>query len=279
MSSIFIQDSASTQTTAPIMSFYTGGATNFKQGGQRSRLAASSAKRSQVVGRSRGLQAIALVNARNRTRKTRLRAMGEVKGVDVGLSGTIVPSLMGTSDGIYVLNLVQMGAGSWNRVGRKIYNKSVRIKGQIQSTWIQATTTPMNAIYVRLVLVWDAQPGGTMPQKADIFGSTNQSGVEASSIYDHIRYDNMDRFRILREISYIFELTSMASTNGNIIQQAWDVDMFVQLNNLETVYSGQSQPMTIGDVSSGALYLVLLNDLESSMTMVNSTIARFRYTD
>jgi len=264
------------------MSFYTGGSTNFKRGGQRQQQATAKTRRNQIVGRSRGLQGIALANAQSQIRKRRLRVMGEVKGMDTGLAGTIPPSDMTTSDSILVLNLIQQGTGSWNRVGRKVYNKSIRLCGQIQVTWNILAVGSIVSYWTRMVIVWDTQPAGTMPTKSDIFGTTVQSGVEGSSIYDHLRFDNMDRFRILKDEIRTLEMSSVAQTAGGSVQKAELVDIFINLNNIETLYSGQSNPMSIGDLSGGALYCIFLNDQLTSQTnvsMSNNIIARLRYTD
>ena len=54
----------------------------------------------------------------------------------------------------------------------------------------------------------------------------------------------------------------------------------MKLKDLESVYSGQSNPMTIADISTGALYLVMRSQytgVASSVTV--DGIARLRYKD
>lgn len=263
------------------MSFYTGGATNFKRSGQRQQIGVAKARRSQAVGRSRGLQTIALVNARSRVQRKRVRAMGEVKGMDTGLASTIAPSDMTNNADMHVLNLIQQGTGSWNRIGRKVYNKSIRLTGQLNANWNILAVGSVLAVWTRIVIVWDSQPAGTLPTKGDILGSTSQAGVEGSNIYDHLRYDNMDRFRILKDEVRILDMSSVAQTTGGNVQKSEAFDIFINLNNAETLYSGQSNPLTIGDISSGALYCIFLNDLNpgGNVSMSNNIITRLRYTD
>jgi len=58
--------------------------------------------------------------------------MQEIKGMDteLAIAGPVLATTATNGD-CFVLNLVQQGAGSWNRVGRKIRMKSLRLKGLI----------------------------------------------------------------------------------------------------------------------------------------------------
>ena len=58
---------------------------------------------------------------------------GEMKGMDTDISYVSVIGSTNTNAGIYVLNLVQQGNGSWNRVGRKTHSSSVRLRGMSPS--------------------------------------------------------------------------------------------------------------------------------------------------
>ena len=56
-------------------------------------------------------------------------AVREKKGMDTDVTLSPVITTTNTTGSAFVLNLIQQGAGSWNRVGRKSHLKSLRLKG------------------------------------------------------------------------------------------------------------------------------------------------------
>jgi len=209
------------------------------------------------------------------------RALGEKKGVDTAISFAQINSTVNDNSGMIVLNLIQQGAGSWNRVGRKVNLRSLRIRGDITHT---QTTAPgvTNGQVVRCVIVWDKQPSsGTIPQWQDIFGFTAQDGTEGTSMYAPIRYDNMDRFSILRDVTYDPQ-PGAKSGNPDIVTYYNTIDEYIRLGDRECVFSGQSNPMTIADISSGAIYFCVrakINNVTGIQSAITSMTARLRYTD
>ncbi|AUM61661.1 capsid [uncultured virus] len=206
----------------------------------------------------------------------------ELKGVDTVLSGSINVSDMSNNNAIVVLNLIQQGTGSWNRIGRQANLKSLRISGELAGTW-NDNYAILYSLWCRLIVVWDSQPSGIIPNKNDIFGNTSQAGVESSNIYDHIRYDNMSRFSILHDEKHIIELDSMVAQADINIEKSCKFDFFVNLKDRKTIFSGQSSPLQISDISTGALYFIVLSDRMTSAgsaqaLAINGT-ARLRYTD
>lgn len=213
--------------------------------------------------------------------------LGEVKGLDTSLSLNPVIATTGTNGSIFVLNLVPPGSASYNRIGRKIYNKSVRVKGSFGLNYaVIATTNDLAGLFIRCVLVWDKQPSsGSIPTFETMFGTTVQDGTEASNILAPLRYDNMDRFKILKDWTIEAPVMSIPSTGGttNQVERSIPFDEYVKLGNRETVYSGQSATQTIADISSGALYMVFRASADTTTSQVvavnSNSFARLRYTD
>jgi len=210
--------------------------------------------------------------------------MGEVKGVDVSIDATGVLATTGTNGNIILLNGVPPGSASYNRIGRKVFCKSVRVFGQLEVVASPATTTSnMLGQVVRGVLVWDKQPSsGSIPTFETIFGVTAQDGTESSSVLAPLRYDNMDRFKVLKDMRVDLN-PELAITGGstNSVTYKKNFDEYVKLGKQETVYSGQSSPCTIADISTGALYMVWRTVGSPSNAVVNVTqsYARLRYSD
>jgi len=206
------------------------------------------------------------------------------KGVDVDYSQTSVISTTNTNGNITLMNAVTTGAGSWNRVGRKIHMKSIRLQGFIDFIVTPTFATGVSTgMYVRMVLVFDKQPSGAaIPTFDAIFGITDQQGTESCpDVQCPPRYDNMDRFRVLMDKLIPmgpFSVPAFGSAPSNISRIPYDY--FIKLGALETVYSNQTNPCTIADISSGSLLLVCrtVGDAANMRGNVDG-VARLRYTD
>jgi len=212
--------------------------------------------------------------------------MGEVKGLDTLLSLNPIINTTGTNGSIFVLNLVPPGSASFNRVGRKIYNKSLRLKGSfLFVTAPTATTSDQLGSYIRMVVVWDKQPSsGSIPTFDSIFGVTAQDGTESTTLLSPLKYDNMDRFKILKDCTYVSNpdvVIGGGTTNQN--ERIVTFDEYLKLGGRETVFSGQSATQTIADISSGGLYVIFRANGNTALTNFNAvnadSIARLRYTD
>jgi len=213
----------------------------------------------------------------------RLLPAGEVKGMDTDLSFSPVIATTNTNASSFVLNLIQQGAGSWNRVGRKSHAKSLRIKGHLDFTVAPIVATGVSQQNsCRMVVVWDQQPSGNaLPAFDTIFGITAQDGTESCpDITCPPKFDNMDRFRVLLDRQYapnpIYFSSAGTGPSGQI---QLPVDEYLRLSGQETVFSGQSAPMTIADISTGAIYVYFRALINGQSTVTSDLIARLRYTD
>lgn len=213
------------------------------------------------------------------------RNVGEKKGLDTDLTTAAVLATTNTNGDTFVLNLVVPGSGSWNRTGRKIFLKSLRIKGtaigRLDNT-AGVDTTQSNTL--RMVIVWDKQPSGAaIPTFDTIFGRTNQAGTEATQFLDPPRYDNMSRFQVLKDCTYDFNPASIPGAATTSIDTCVSFDEYIKLKSRETTYGGQSDPQTIADISTGALYLIFrarTNIAGTALVVItDDTFARLRYTD
>lgn len=214
-------------------------------------------------------------------------AVGEKKGMDTSLTLSIgnLVSTTNTNDAAFVLNLIRMGSGSWNRVGRRTQLKSLRITGTVQGVITpDATTGQLIENVVRMVVVWDRQPSGSaIPAFDAVFGITQQDGMESCpNIFCPPRFDNMERFRVLRDCKYQLDPDASAGLGTTRpTRVTLPIDEYVKLPLLESNYSGQSEPMSIADISTGALYVYFratFNTASGSQAFTDAT-ARIRYTD
>jgi hypothetical protein len=207
----------------------------------------------------------------------------EKKGVDGVITHAPVLATFNTNSGITIPILIAPGTASYNRVGRKVHLKSLRIRG----AWELATVSRGNV--ARMTVVHDKQPSGVLPTFDAIFGQTAQDGTEAVNLWSPIRYDNMDRFSILRDCYYDLNMPSDGAYGGGTLYAPLyvHVDEYIKLSGKEVVYSGQTSPTTIADVSSGAIYIVFRAYVNNGATPTDATTTqvdfngmfRLRYTD
>lgn len=220
--------------------------------------------------------------------------IGELKGVDTSINVAAIPTTTNDNSAILPINLINQGSGSFNRVGRKVYPRSVRLTGQVNLVHKISDTYPgITDIAVRCVLIWDKQPNSSaVPAWQDIFGHTNALGTEATTTLDAIRYDNTQRFKILKEwimkapVTAVDETTSLQS-----LQSCIPFDEFYKFkkrDNFESTYSNTQTaptPPVYTDISTGGLLFayrtIVCDGAEASAYSVSATLAnaRYRYTD
>ena len=224
----------------------------------------------------------------------RRRGVGrkEKKGCDVSFTTAGIISTTNTNTGIYLMNGVQEGVGSWNRIGRYIWNKSIELDLTLRYTSSYgALDTDINSgEWVRAILVWDKQPNsGAIPTFDTIFGQTSQSGTESSSVMDHLRYDNMFRFRVLMDecinptLTNATVSTPINPSSASLVNNTYfRFHKYVKLGNKMTNFSGTANPVTTANISTGALYLVLrtqTSTLTELWAIEDTSTARLRYVD
>lgn len=208
---------------------------------------------------------------------------GELKGVDTMLTLSPIINTTTTNASSFVLNLIAPGTGSFNRIGRIVKLESLRLRILARYSYAAAATTGIIlASTLRCVTVWDKQPGGVIPTFDTIFGHTLQDGTEATEYLDTLKYDNTGRFKILRDIVVPTNTRGQNTEGGSTdsVNVQFLVEDFLSLKGKDTIFSGQSSPCTIADISSGGLYIYFRaeNNSSTSLTGIDSeSYARLRY--
>lgn len=140
--------------------------------------------------------------------------------------------------------------------------------------------------YVRIMVVYDKQSNGTTPAFADIVRSVAQDGTTTgSTALDHLNLDNRKRFMVLLDKRFVLPsqtLTAGVTTNPGFLDgtKSLLVQEFIKLRNLETMYKADSAPAVIGDIASGALWLITVGQqAAASEGWQFSATNRLRYID
>lgn len=159
---------------------------------------------------------------------------------------------------ITCLNLIQVGSSMFNRIGRRIQLKSLRLR--LQLVTINATRTLQFADVGRIAVVYDKQTNGAFPTLTDVYQDTEQSGTNTSTTLTGLNMNNRDRFITIIDKQVMIPggvltaglLTSVYPDNGENITM---MDEYRKLN-LTTFYKADSNPAVIGDIATGALYFI-----------------------
>lgn len=206
---------------------------------------------------------------------------GELKGMDTDCVYSPVLGTTGTNVGVITVNLVQAGTGSWNRIGRRITMKSLRLQGVATCDHFLDGTNDYLGNSLRIMVVYDRQSSqATEPQFNDIFGQTSQAGTETTNWYSPPKYDTMMRYVCLKDWS-IDSQCGADPTATNFVRNVFHIDEYIRLPNLEVNFSGQSSPMTVADINTGALYVIARANqgTPAATVWILNLNARLRYVD
>lgn len=196
----------------------------------------------------------------------------ELKAFDVAFSQTNFAQ----AGNFVALNTPVNGAELYQRVGRKIYMKSLQIRGFIQSS---ATSTNDLA---RMIVFFDAQPNTAGPANLATLLQDSNAAAGQTAISE-INLTNRQRFKILRDKQfYLPSLTNTAGVLTNVgpqdqVMQALQFNEFIKLKGLETIYNGTNGG-TVADITSGSLYVVFLS-LNNTNQWSAAWGSRLRYYD
>lgn len=210
----------------------------------------------------------------------------DFKGCDYSLALNPITNTNSSAAGGVCLNLIRQGVNSWERVGREIMLRFVRLVGLLEFVITPAATTGnTSGNAVRMVVVYDTRPStpGSLPLFSDMFAYTDQAGGEFNSFQAPLRYDNMGRFTLLDDVTFHGNPPALPATgNQNAVRVVVPFDRYVTLGNRLTTYGASSTPAGIGDISTGALYVYFmsLGNTASDFAIVGGTsVARLRYSD
>lgn len=216
---------------------------------------------------------------------------GEVKALstsfaDADAPGAGVALACNTTGTFILLNAIQAGSGFFNRVGNKIEMRSIRFTGQIRSLNVSRSAV---ADYLRVVIVYDRQSNGATPALTDVFQDTDNVGNNHTDSLSGINLNNRDRFAIIMDKRIMLpQATDTAGALTNVFpnsfqHEKWDtIDEYRKLKGLVTHYGTSSNPAAIGDIKSGALFLIAftaVNAAASEIFAINNWNARLRYDD
>jgi len=202
------------------------------------------------------------------------------RGVDTEISyseGNVVATTTDNAN-IVLINGIKEGDGIQNRQNRKIVMKSVRVKGSFRVVHFNAAALFSNE--ARLTIIYDKTPRTTLPKFDEIFGCTYPDGTEVTPAYSATfclpKLDNLDRFTILRDKVMDFDVTATPGTTSLINYGQFDEYVRLPAECQEAAYLSNSSPMTVADIQSGALYVLVRGAINTGTTSQVSIVATAR---
>lgn len=213
--------------------------------------------------------------------ESRIQATKEKKTMDTNIDTalTTVPSTTSTNAGIIPVNLIDQGTDLQNRIGKKAFIKSlkVRISGHAES---QMSTGSNFNNTLRVAIVKDRQPEGVVPNFDQIFSSVDQAGAVTSTYLDYQNPVEFQRFQVLRED--IFAINAMNENSTEV-----DTEFFIKWNlkfkkPIVSVYNSATG-IGIGAVTNNALYVIYRAHRDavssSDIHIADASRARITFTD
>jgi len=170
------------------------------------------------------------------------------------------PLALAVNGNLISINLIQVGSSMFNRIGRKIEMRSVRLTARLSTLNVtRATITPDIG---RVMIIYDRQTNGAFPAVQDILQDTDQAGNNTiDGGLSGLNMDNRERFvTIMDKKITIPQATNTAGVLTNIFPNDNTLpvvmDEFRKLRGLTTHFKADSQPAVIGDISTGGLYIL-----------------------
>jgi len=175
------------------------------------------------------------------------RAGAELKRVDLGTKNPAFDTT-GTVD--YLLNGLDLGSSSWNRVGRRIRMTKLEIRG-VYYPDISAASGPS---YARTVVFYDKQCNGTIPTWGTIFNTTTFNGSSSNGPFSMPNIYNEKRFEILWDNTIVFgEVNVAGNVYSNANPGAIPMDHCIDLDHETTYDAGTAGDVT--DINTGSLVI------------------------
>lgn len=209
---------------------------------------------------------------------------GEKKVMTRGISESVVEALLNNNNSSYTINSPTVGTGSFNRIGKKIYLKSLRVKAMINYSFSPDGVGTLLPNLFRMVVVWDKAPNGaTRPSWNQIFGYTQQDGTEATATLAGIAQDASGRFQILRD--KVIALSPQIHPDAGTVttgtgHQMHHIDEYIKLGNRETTFSAETGGQYTS-ISTGGLLVYYRAEYNgaNSFVVVQEGQARLVWTD
>lgn len=184
------------------------------------------------------------------------------------------------------------GTGATNRIGRKTLVRKIFIRGTLLSNPAQLIDgTHDEGVYsslpvkCRVILFWDMQPNGVQANISELL----QYNISDANIDAMLNLNYRDRFRVVKDKTYLFDPVTVIVNGLGVTERATfnrTINSFKIFKKCKVpVIFNQGNAGTIGDISTGALYLLIFSNANNVGTGIGydgidyNVQCRVRYED
>jgi len=174
-----------------------------------------------------------------------------------------------TTGNVVCINLIQVGSSMFNRIGRKVEMRSIRITGKLNTAAVtRATLSPDHG---RIMIIYDRQTNGANPAITDFLQDTDQAGTNTTDSFSGLNMNNRERFVTIMDKKFIIpQATATAGVLTNVFPNDCEIpvriDEFRKLRGLTTHFRADSNPAVIGDIATGGLFIISLSEEQTAGT-------------
>jgi len=151
--------------------------------------------------------------------------------------------------------------------------KSLQIRGFLQA----GSAATASESYTRMIIVYDKQANASAPTYANIMTAQDITGATESTFISMVNLDNRDRFVIIRDRNWMMGRVTTTATQTYSTANPVDINEYIKLNH-ETVFNAGSAG-TVGDITTGSLYMFLINSTGGSAGVTMTWETRLRFID
>lgn len=161
---------------------------------------------------------------------------------------------------IIPLNVLNTGVLWYEREGRLTHNKALDLKLDIYVTG--ANVAAHGESTLRVMIVWDKLPQGSLPAITDILLDTGLTGTTQTNILSNVNMNKRDRYEIISQEFIGLPAIGVAGVISNLQQTnlytGRNVHRYLKINRDTAFNVGTAG--TIADINFGALYLIVWSD-------------------
>lgn len=174
------------------------------------------------------------------------------------------------------LNLITQGAGESQRIGRQCMIKSIQLNLGLEFEFQSAVNSTANNF--RWAVIYDTQTNGAAPNITDIYRVPANAGPQNTFIGAVLNLENSQRFKTIMTGHFSLNPTY---GNGGALTQCRYINKYKRCNLPLDTDGASTNPITVSNIKSGAIYFVCGYDDQGAGTDCKFTAGtfRFRYSD
>jgi len=156
------------------------------------------------------------------------------------------------------IGLVPPGTGYFQRIGRRIRVRKLRIRGEIEVPLQANQTAADQAGLVRIVLYQDKQTGGVQAQAEEVLGASESMDVQNDGQAIHVPQNpiNFGRFRVLYDKTFKLTPPPISYDGTNVEQAGFSVPFKINVKCDVPINFNQTNGSTVADIVDNSFHVI-----------------------